>query len=311
MCTREPAHTELGRDITLRDDLTPAQLTAVTVLLSIALWNAFEMVPLVFFTFKRFRTLYFWSICAATLGVMMCTTSQFISTWGPAPFDRTRLIASCISCIGWAPMVTGQSLVLYSRLHLLNVSPRTLKIVRFLIILDGVTLHTIGTAFTLEPLITHSTRLEHVYKLFEKIQITAFMAQEFMLSGIYLWKAHELLGQFDSPFHLGRSRLSPCRIEPKDKVRNLLFCLIVANVMAMLLDVSIIVLEFAGLHEVQLSYKTFAYALKLKIELGILNQLVGFVRRVHSMNTEANMNARMEGEWQTTLERTFATESHH
>ncbi|KAK8118280.1 uncharacterized protein PG998_006561 [Apiospora kogelbergensis] len=279
MCTREPAHTELGRDITLRDDLTPAQLTAVTVLLSIALWNAFEMVPLVFFTFKRFRTLYFWSICAATLGVMMCTTSQFISTWGPAPFDRTRLIASCISCIGWAPMVTGQSLVLYSRLHLLNVSPRTLKIVRFLIILDGVTLHTIGTAFTLEPLITHSTRLEHVYKLFEKIQITAFMAQEFMLSGIYLWKAHELLGQFDSPFHLGRSRLSPCRIEPKDKV--------------------------------QLSYKTFAYALKLKIELGILNQLVGFVRRVHSMNTEANMNARMEGEWQTTLERTFATESHH
>ncbi|KAK6821763.1 hypothetical protein PG987_014588 [Apiospora arundinis] len=291
MGIRNPADTKLGRDITLHDSLTPGHLVAVTILLSVSLWNAIEMVPLVFFTFKRFRTLYFWSMCAATLGIMVCTTSQIISTWGPEPFNRTRLIASSISCVGWVPMVTGQSLVLYSRLHLLDVPPRTLKILRFMIIFDGITLHSIGTAFTLEPLITQSRRLEHVYKTFEKVQITAFMAQEFVLSGMYMWKAHEFLGQFN--------------------VMGLLLGLIIANVVVMLLDVTIIVLEYAGLHEVQLSYKTFAYALKLKIELSILNQLVGFVRRVHQIQTEADISAHIEREWHTTLEQNFATQSHH
>ncbi|KAK6854946.1 hypothetical protein PG995_008478 [Apiospora arundinis] len=311
MGIRNPADTKLGRDITLHDSLTPGHLVAVTILLSVSLWNAIEMVPLVFFTFKRFRTLYFWSMCAATLGIMVCTTSQIISTWGPEPFNRTRLIASSISCVGWVPMVTGQSLVLYSRLHLLDVPPRTLKILRFMIIFDGITLHSIGTAFTLEPLITQSRRLEHVYKTFEKVQITAFMAQEFVLSGMYMWKAHEFLGQFKCPLQLSRSRLSPGRTPPRDSVMGLLLGLIIANVVVMLLDVTIIVLEYAGLHEVQLSYKTFAYALKLKIELSILNQLVGFVRRVHQIQTEADISAHIEREWHTTLEQNFATQSHH
>ncbi|KAK8054415.1 hypothetical protein PG996_013716 [Apiospora saccharicola] len=311
MDIREATHARFrGDDIIIHGDLTPAQLTAVTVLLAIALWNAMEMVPLVFFTFKRFRTLYFWSICVSTVGILVCAASQIVSTWGPEPYGRTALIAGVISCLGWAPMVTGQSLVLYSRLHLLHVPPRTLKLVKGMIIFDGVTLHSIGTAFTLEPLITHSERLERVYSIFEKVQVTTFMAQEFVLSGLYLWKAHEFLGQYACPaLQLSPSRISAARRHSFDRVRSLLTCLVLANLVVMLLDVTIISLEYAGLHQVQLSYKAFAYALKLKVELGILNQLVEFVRRVHRLQTEAQGSLGIEREWQTTLERAYAAPS--
>ncbi|KAK8085895.1 hypothetical protein PG997_007166 [Apiospora hydei] len=311
MGIREATHAKVrGDDIVIHGDLSPGQLTAVTALLAIAIWNAVEMVPLVFFTFKRFRTLYFWSICAATLGIVVCATSQVVSTWGPEPYDRTLLAASVVSCLGWAPMVTGQSFVLYSRLHLLNVPPRTLKLVLFMIIFDGVVLHSIGTAFTLEPLITHSLRLERVYATFEKIQVTTFMCQEFVLSGLYLWKSNEFLGQYTCPLQLSPSRISTARRNSCDKVKGLLVGLIAANLVVMMLDVTIIGLEYAGLHQVQLSYKTFVYALKLKIELSILNQLVGFVRRVHRLQTEADGAVGLEREWVTTMETTFATPSY-
>ncbi|KAK7930993.1 hypothetical protein PG985_001705 [Apiospora marii] len=311
MAMREATHARFrGDDIVIHGDVSPAQLTAITVLLAIALWNAAEMVPLVFFTFQRFRTLYFWSICAATAGIMVCAASQIVSTWGPEPYERTVLVASAISCLGWAPMVTGQSLVLYSRLHLLHVPPRTLQLVRAMIIVDGVALHSIGTAFTLEPLITHSERLARVYGIFEKVQITTFMAQEFVLSGLYLWKAHEFLCQYTCPtLQLSPSRVSAARRQSCQKVRGLLLCLVSANVVVMLLDVTIIALEYAGLHQVQLSYKAFAYALKLKVEIGILNQLVGFVRRVHRLQTEAEGSLGLEREWESTLQRTFAAPS--
>ncbi|KAK8036635.1 hypothetical protein PG994_015406 [Apiospora phragmitis] len=312
MGTRDATQAKFsGEVIVVHGDLSPAQLTAVTVLLAIAMWNAVEMVPLVFFTFKRFRTLYFWSICAATFGIAVCATSQIVSTWGPDPYDRTLLAASAVSCLGWAPMVTGQSFVLYSRLHLLNVPPRTLKLVLIMIIFDGIVLHSIGTAFTMEPLITQSQRLERVYATFEKLQVTAFMTQEFVLSGLYLWKAHKFLAQYTCPLQLSPSRISSARRHSCDKVKGLLLYLIVANVVVMLLDVTIIALEYAGMHQVQLSYKAFVYALKLKIELGILNQLVGFVRRVHRLQTEADGSTALEREWQTTLETTFASPSYH
>jgi hypothetical protein len=251
-------HTKISReDTTTNGNLSRAQLIIINALLAVALWNAIEMVPLVFFTFKRFRSLYFWSICVATLGVMLCILSQILSTWGPELFNRILTISPAISCLGWAFMVTGQSFVLYSRLHLLNVQRRTLQLVCTMIIFDGVTLHIVGTAFTLEPLITHSKRLESAYDIFEKVQIVVFMVQEFVLSGIYLWKAYAFLGHCAFSFQISPTCSSSAH-RPRDRDRRLLLCLVAANIVVMMLDVTIIALEYAGFHQLQLSYKIFA-----------------------------------------------------
>lgn len=118
------------------------------------------------------------------------------------------------------------------------------------------------------------------------MQVTAFVAQEFVLSGLYLWKAHKFLCQYICPaLQMSPSRIPAAHRHSWNKVKGLLMCLVLANVVVMLLDVTIIALEYAGLHQVRLSYKASAYALKLKVELGILNQLVGFVRRVHRLQT--------------------------
>ena len=50
--------------------------------------------------------------------------------------------------------------------------------------------------------------------------------------------------------------------------------LALVNVVVVMLDVTILVLECVGLHDVQRAYKLFAYSIKLKVEFSILNQLV-------------------------------------
>lgn len=58
------------------------------------------------------------------------------------------MINGVMSCVGWVFMVSGQSVVLYSRLHLLAITPRVLRLVLWMIIVNGVTIHVTGTVLT-------------------------------------------------------------------------------------------------------------------------------------------------------------------
>lgn len=117
----------------------------VACFLGAAIWNAVGMFPMIFMTFKRLWTLYFWAMILSTLGILICSTSQIISVATP---QVSAMINGIISCIGWVFMVTGQSVVLYSRLHLLAITPRVLRLVLWMIIINGVTIHVTGTVLT-------------------------------------------------------------------------------------------------------------------------------------------------------------------
>lgn len=77
-----------------------------------------------------------------------------------------------------------------------------------------------------------------------------------------------------------------------------------------------------GLYFIQVSYKAFVYAVKLKCEIGILNRLVDFVKSTtaakrngppphypdRSQNNNCysfHLSSQIEREWQTTLRNTF------
>lgn len=49
---------------------TAAKRYAAAALLAVAIYNAIEMVPIIYFTFSRFSGLYFWSMVTAVTGVM-------------------------------------------------------------------------------------------------------------------------------------------------------------------------------------------------------------------------------------------------
>lgn len=54
--------------------------------------------------------------------------------------------------------------------------------------------------------------------------------------------------------------------------------LITINVLVILLDITILGLEFADLYKLQTAYKAMSYSIKLKLEFSILNNLVNITR---------------------------------
>src|SRR5271156_2539055 len=82
---------------------------------TIALYNVIELNAIIFTTFKRRQGLYFWSFIVATWGIVPHTIGFIVSF-----FDVTSVWWAPLILIsfGWFAMVSGQSMVLYSRLHI-------------------------------------------------------------------------------------------------------------------------------------------------------------------------------------------------
>lgn len=113
--------------------------------IAIALYNAFEILVRACMTFKKYTGLYFWSIAIALFGVFVYSIAEIVYFYQLTP---NRVISVTLVTIGWYPMVTGQSLVLYSRLHLLVSNERWLRIVLGVIILDAILFHIPTTVLT-------------------------------------------------------------------------------------------------------------------------------------------------------------------
>jgi hypothetical protein len=75
---------------------------------------------------------------------------------------------------GWVMMVTGKSVVLYSRLHLVIENPKILRAVLIMIVVDGVVFHTTMTVVRFGAYDGGD-------------QMTGFYVQESIISAIYLY----------------------------------------------------------------------------------------------------------------------------
>lgn len=95
---------------------------------------------------RRYWTLYFWTILLSNLGVLICATEQIMSVSVPG---INKLLIVVLSSAGWPLMVTGQSLVLYSRLHMLFIEKRTLRMVLAMIICNAVVIHSTGISLSI------------------------------------------------------------------------------------------------------------------------------------------------------------------
>ncbi|KAL7934404.1 hypothetical protein V8C35DRAFT_302497 [Trichoderma chlorosporum] len=235
-----------------------ADLTIIIVFLSLALYNVLELLCIIWGTFKRYAGLYFWSFLMATIGIALSCIGFCIKFFGP---DSLGYLSCTLSLMGWVFMVTGQSLVLWSRLHLVLRNQKLLKIILYIIIFNGVVCHGMVIPLVYGSFSNHPEIFAEPYKITERIEIIVFFLQEMMLSGLYIYETLKLLRLGGS---LGNKRSS----------RRLLKNLILVNVLVIVLDITIVCLEFANLYNYQISYKPFAYSVKLKLEFTVLNRLV-------------------------------------
>ena len=232
--------------------------TIMLVFLCIALYNAIELLIQISVYFKRHIGLYFWAMLIATCGIPIHITGFTLKYWGKTvPYELSCTLIQ----IGWICFITGQSLVLYSRLHLVLISPRIQRAVLIMILVDAAILHTL---LTVGVFIANSPKYKPFMKTFvicEKIQMVVFSCQEFVISGLYVWATMKRLAATKTI-----------------KVRMLRW-LVIINCLIMFMDVCLLAMVFSNFYEIETSVKPLVYTIKLKLEFAILNLLLRYSRR--------------------------------
>lgn len=211
----------------------------------------------------RFHGLYFWSLVISGIGIIPYAvgflTKYFNIFTGPARWASVFLLT-----IGWYPMVTGQAVVLWSRLHLVvqgENGDRILFYTKWMIICNAICLHIPTTVLTWGSNANLQGFIDG-YNVMEKLQMCGFFIQEVILSSIYIIETVKIL-----------------RTSVQRNTRRLMYQLIAINVLIIIMDLGLLGLEAASLYILETIFKGFLYSLKLKLEFAILSKLVQFVGR--------------------------------
>lgn len=228
------------------------QKYVISVFAAIAWCNALELIVLCFSTFKRYRGCYFWSLLISSVSLIPHCLGYvlYIFSLGLTPYVSVTLIL-----LSWCVMVTGHSLVLWSRLTLVLQSQKILKAILAMIIVDAIILHT-PTVVLMYGSISLDT-FGHGYNIMERIQLVWFCVQEVIISGTYIWETAKTL-----------------RIRPESHHHKILAQLLVTNVAILILDLAVVAIEYAGYYALQVMFKPVAYSVKFKLEYAILGRLI-------------------------------------
>jgi hypothetical protein len=225
----------------------------IVAMFSIGAYNALETAIVAFDTFKHYRSLYFWSIQVASWGILvhaLPAMARFVS-------QASNLATSIPFMIGWYAMVTGQAVVLYSRLHLVVSDARKVWWVLWMIMTNACILH-IPMTVLFFGLNNGDSRFGRPAAIFDRIQLTGFCMQDFVICGIYIYEAvgaFKLIGTI-------RGRNS----------RSAIIHLLWINILVVFLNILLLLAEYK-LHYIQVSLKTVVYSIKLKLEFSVLNRL--------------------------------------
>ncbi|KAI4166741.1 MAG: hypothetical protein LQ343_007787 [Gyalolechia ehrenbergii] len=205
-------------------------------------------------TFRRRSGLYFWSLLISSWGCLLHGMGFILSFLVGSSWAVTLPFIE----VGWVTMVTGQAFVLFSRLHLVVRNQKILRYVLWLIIVDACVFHIPTIVFTVGKNSPHPTEWIPRFDVMERIQLVGFCLQEFLISTLYIVYTVRILG---SVYH--------------SMTRKVMLQLILINAVCIGMDIVLIGLEFSHRYTSEASIKPMIYAIKLKLEFAVLNQLMG------------------------------------
>ena len=162
----------------------PTAYCLITAFCAVSLWMTVELTLRCFFTFKRYRGLYFWSVLVCTWGVTFHVIGLILKLFN----EGNWILSSILFKIGWVGNVTGFSFVLYSRLNLVVRDRRILRAVLIMIITDAFLLHTPIIIFDFGISSPHPSIWVKPMEVMERIQVLWFSVQETIISLLYIYK---------------------------------------------------------------------------------------------------------------------------
>jgi hypothetical protein len=233
------------------------------VLIAISLYNAFELTVLIRMTFRRYQSLYFWSLAlSSTVGLIASGVGNLLHFFDIGPLS----LALALSNIGFYFLVPAQSVVLYSRLHLILFNQRLLHFLLRAVIFNGIIFAVLVTVMSFGSAFLQTGPWNAGYKVVERLQVTWFCLQEFTISMLYIRETVKIL------------QLRPAS---HNRRKNIMYQLLAINILIIIMDTVVVVIEFIGLYYIQVLLKDAIYSIKLKLEFAVLGKLTDIVEAGH------------------------------
>ena len=246
----------------------PGEAHAASAFLAMALLLVVEINIQIHRVFRHRRGVYFWAMQVGSLGCAVDAIGVMTKNLVPHS-TRVWPLYTLMATTGWAVYTVAQLTVLYSRLHLVLNSPRVQRCVLYIIVVVSPLL--IITDWTTtwpawDP--QTSSRWSPPEAIVERIAQLGFSAVEVMINIIYAVSIIKLL-------------------KPKSSVRQrrVMLDLMYVNILAVAFDVLNIILVYVNRIGISHPIQTFSYALKLRLEFIILNQLMAVAARGHRRET--------------------------
>ncbi|KAI9798291.1 MAG: hypothetical protein M1833_004863 [Piccolia ochrophora] len=237
----------------------PVIYPLVAGFIGVALYMAFVIIWQTFTCFKKRQGLYFWSLLISSCGIIGHELGNILKVY---PTNCSWVFYTILIMGGWMAMVTGQSFVLWSRLHLVVQKAWILRAVLIVIVADAFFFH---VPFAVMYFGTNSEDPRpwvYRFAIMERIQIVAFSLQETLISALYIWATFKVL----KPSYTIRTRTV---------MRHLIY----VNVLAILLDVCLLCLILTSNYIIKSAVQPVVYGLKLQFEFLVLNQLMAIAKR--------------------------------
>jgi hypothetical protein len=235
----------------------------------IAWYICVELNIRLFYIFKRRKGLYFWSCALCSWGIF--THALFIILADFQAIVDPRVSVPLIY-VSWWFMVVFQSLVMYSRLHLVMTSRIILRCVLYMIIFTTViiSIPSLVTGPMSQQPTPSGRALAPFYIQWNRIENATWTFQETVISVLYIYYTQKhlrdtnLLSELSSSSRGGR----------KQMMRHL----ILTNILIIILEVPLLAIQYVGLFYLGGSFKPLVYGVKLRIEFSILNRLVAMTK---------------------------------
>ncbi|EGY21376.1 hypothetical protein VDGD_02900 [Verticillium dahliae] len=233
---------------------------------AIACFNCIEILITLLNRFKRPKSLYFWSMLVTTLGTLLHTIVVLLRYYALGP----NFTLAVLTCVGWYGMVTGFSVVLYSRIHLVEPDKTKTRWILVMIVTSFCVFHVPVTVLFLGSNTQHTATFIRAFDIYERVQLAGFCIQECLISGFYILESLR--------------SLRPILAVKLPRERQIIRNLVIVNVFVMVLDISLLVTQYTGNFQIQTTYKPVVYSIKLKMEFIILNRLLCLVQ--HGNNND-------------------------
>lgn len=222
-------------------------------LFTIGTYGGLEVILASIEFFKEYRGLYFWSMQIAAWGIVSFSlVTQVTYLRGPP-----ELYLLILGLLAWCAMVTGQALVLYSRLHLVVNDTRYLRFVLYLIVTDAIILH-VPTVCLYIAYQSGAKMVATPAFVFPVIEVIGCCLQDLFICGLYI--------------HASIRALKPVLEVRGREGRKVIYNLIIVSIIVVILNVADVVALFL-LPTSYNALKSVFYSIKLKLEFFVLTRL--------------------------------------